>query len=50
MTRLGTLFFDVGGVRLANGQDADARLAAASHSVLDVAEPAVRHQRWRKRV
>ena len=44
MTRLDTLFFDIGGVRLTNGWDTDARLAAASHFVLDVEKTEDRHQ------
>ena len=44
MTRLDTLFFDVGGVCLTNGWDTDARLAAASHFALDVGETEDRHQ------
>ena len=44
MTRLDTLFFDVGGVCLTNGWDTDARLAAGSHFVLDVEETEDRHQ------
>jgi putative hydrolase of the HAD superfamily len=44
MTRLHTLFFDVGGVCLTNGWDTDARLAAASHFVLDVGETEDRHE------
>ena len=44
MTRIDTLFFDVGGVCLTNGWDTDARLAAASHFVLDVEETEDRHQ------
>jgi hypothetical protein len=44
MTRLDTLFFDVGGVCLTNGWDTDARLAAASHFILDVEETEERHQ------
>jgi len=44
MIRLDTLFFDVGGVCLTNGWDTDARLAAASHFVLNVEETEGRHQ------
>lgn len=44
MIRLDTLVFDVGGVCLANGWDTDARLAAASHVVLDAEETEGRHQ------
>lgn len=44
MIRLDTLFFDVGGLCLTNGWDTDARLAAASRFVLDVAETEDRHQ------
>ena len=44
MIRLDTLFFNVGGVCLTNGWDTDARLAAASHFVLDVEETEDRHQ------
>ena len=44
MTRLDTLFFDVGGVCLTNGWDTDARLAAASEFLLDVEETEDRHQ------
>jgi putative hydrolase of the HAD superfamily len=44
MTRLDTLFFDLGGVCLTNGWDNAARLAAASHFVLDVEEIEDRHQ------
>lgn len=44
MITLDTLFFDVGGVCLTNGWDTDARLAAASHFVLDVEEAEDRHQ------
>ncbi len=44
MTRLDTLFFDVGGVCLTNGWDTDARVAAVSHFVLDLEEMEGRHQ------
>jgi putative hydrolase of the HAD superfamily len=44
MIRLDTLFFDVGGVGLTDGWDTDARLAAASHFVLNVEETEGRHQ------
>ena len=44
MTRISTLFFDVGGVCLTNGWDTDARLAAASHFSLDVNEAEDRHE------
>lgn len=44
VTRLDTLFFDIGGVCLTNGWDTDARLAAAAHFVLDVEETEDRHQ------
>jgi putative hydrolase of the HAD superfamily len=44
MTRLDTLFFDIGGVCLTNGWDTDARLAAASRFGLDAEETERRHQ------
>jgi putative hydrolase of the HAD superfamily len=44
MIRFKTLFFDIGGVCLTNGWDTEARLAAASHFVLDVNETEDRHQ------
>lgn len=44
MTRIDTVFFDIGGVCLTNGWDSDARQAAARQFSLDVDELDLRHQ------
>jgi len=43
MSRIDTVFFDIGGVCLTNGWGAGARAAAASHFGLDAAELEARH-------
>lgn len=44
MSRIDTIFCDVGGVCLTNGWDTDARRAAASHFSLDLEEMEERHE------
>ena len=44
MTRVATIFFDVGGVCLTNGWDTSARRSAALHFSLDLEEFEERHQ------
>lgn len=44
MSRIATIFFDVGGVCLTNGWDTSARRSAAMHSSLDLEELEARHQ------